>query len=285
MSKRNSLPVANFDRPASSCVTLSIKALEQWNQSIKAASDSAGNVINIYDQIGYDYWTGEGTTAKRISAALRSIGTENDVVVNINSPGGDVFEGLAIYNLFRQHKGTVTMRVLGLAASAASFIAMAGDRIEVARAGFFMIHNAWTIAAGNRNDFTEVATFLAEIDGTIADIYALRTGGDKKDLAAKMDAETWIGGVSAVEQGFADDYLEVDQIEPANNLSPQKIAAHKMDLLMARAGVPMAERKSMISALAGQADTPQNTHQPDLANQNDTDLSELLELSRQFAGA
>ncbi|MBN0106041.1 Clp protease ClpP, partial [Pseudomonas aeruginosa] len=93
-----------------------------------------------YEPIGYDWWTGEGVTAKRIAGALRAIGGDVDVTVNINSPGGDVFEGLAIYNLLREHKGKVTVRVLGLAASAASFIAMAADEVKIARAGFLMIH-------------------------------------------------------------------------------------------------------------------------------------------------
>lgn len=112
-------------------------ALNRWDSSVRAKSDS-DNVITIYDQIGDGIFY-EGVTAKRIAAALRSIG-EKDVVVNINSPGGNYFEGVSIYNLLAQHKGKVTVQVVGLAASAASVIAMAGDEILMGDGAFMMIH-------------------------------------------------------------------------------------------------------------------------------------------------
>jgi len=250
MSKRALLPSPPALKNLAGQADLSVKALELWNRVAPAAAETTDNTISIYEPIGYDYWTGEGVTAKRISGALRSIGADKDVIVNINSPGGDVWEGLAIYNLLRQHKGQVTVRVLGIAASAASFIAMAADRIEIARAGFFMIHNAWTVAGGNRNDFTEMADFLGQIDGTIADIYAIRTGNDLAEMSNQMDAETWINGTTAVDQGFADALLEVDAVdESASNFLPHQIAAKQMDALLAKQGVPVAQRRSMISAL------------------------------------
>ena len=114
---------------------------------VRAAGNDA-NSISIYDSIG-ENWEGTGVTAKRISAALRAIG-DKDVVVNINSPGGDFFEGVAIYNLLREHQGRVTVQVMGLAASAASVIAMAGDEILMGDGSFLMIHNAgpWPSAIG-----------------------------------------------------------------------------------------------------------------------------------------
>src|SRR5690606_30844040 len=105
------------------------------------AVDDEERTIGIYDVIGQDFWTGEGVTAKRVAAALRSMGA-GPVTVYINSPGGDVFEGLAIYNLLREHKGEVTVKVMGLAASAAPVIEMAGDVVQVPRARFLMILNA-----------------------------------------------------------------------------------------------------------------------------------------------
>ena len=137
---------------------ISPKALQLWNPGVQAAA-SEENDIGIFDVIGEDFW-GEGVSSKRIASALRNIGSENPVTVNINSPGGDLFEGLAIYSLLKEHKGAVTVKVLSLAASAASIIAMAGDQIQVARAGFFMIHNAWTLAIGNRHDLRDIADFL-----------------------------------------------------------------------------------------------------------------------------
>ncbi|MFJ3487736.1 head maturation protease, ClpP-related [Pseudomonas sp. NPDC090202] len=245
------LPAAPAVRPHARVESdLLPKAMEHWNPAIKAAA-SDDNTITMYDPIGMDWWTGEGVTAKRVSAALRNIG-DKDVTVKINSPGGDVFEGLAIYNLLREHKGKVTVQVLGLAASAASFIAMAADEIQIARAGFFMIHNAWTIAAGDRNDFTEVATFLDQIDGTLADIYSIRTGDEIKAIRGLMDVETWMGGSAAVDAGFADSLLPSDAVkEDANALAPQQIAARRMESILAKQGMPRSERRALIQELKG----------------------------------
>jgi ATP-dependent Clp protease protease subunit len=243
------IPAAPEARPCAQVhCDLTPKALERWNPSIKAASTD-DNTITIYDPIGYDWWTGEGVTAKRISAALRSIG-DSDVIVKINSPGGDVFEGLAIYNLFREHKGKVTVQILGLAASAASFIAMAADEIQIARAGFLMIHNSWTMAAGDRNDIREVADFLEQIDGTLADIYAVRTGDPIEAMRKLMDVETWMGGAAAIDAGFADSLLASDAaIEDASASAPHQVAARRLDLILAKQGMPRSERRSLIQEL------------------------------------
>ena len=129
MSKRNQMPIARFDNKRDVAFPL---AFDKWNPDIKAAdTSSAEKTINILDPIGYDWWTDSGVTAKSIGNQLNSFG-DADIVVNINSPGGDVFEGLAIYNQLREYTGNITVRVLGIAASAASFIAMAAD--ECARA-------------------------------------------------------------------------------------------------------------------------------------------------------
>ncbi|EEF3733400.1 Clp protease ClpP [Salmonella enterica] len=146
MSKKQ-LPVAPAGRPCArvTCETLP-SALDRWNGGIKAAATD-DNSISVFDVIGQDYW-GEGVTAKRIAGALRAMNGA-DVTVNINSPGGDMFEGLAIYNLLREYQGKVTVKVLGIAASAASVIAMAGDDIQIGRGAFLMIHNCWVVAMGN----------------------------------------------------------------------------------------------------------------------------------------
>lgn len=186
-------------------------ALARWSAGIRAADDSSNNVISILDVIGQDYWTGGGVTAKRIAGALRAIG-DKDVVVDINSPGGDMFEGIAIYNMLRAHKGRVTVRVLGMAASAASIIAMAGDDIEIGAASFFMIHNCWVLASGNRNDLAAMAEYLRPFDDAMAGVYAARSGKGLDEITAWMDAERWIGGSEAVSLGFASDLLEADKI-------------------------------------------------------------------------
>nr|WP_256372528.1 head maturation protease, ClpP-related [Citrobacter sp. wls829] len=121
-----------------------------------------------------------------------------DVTVNINSPGGDMFEGLAIYNLLRDYEGKVTVKVLGIAASAASIIAMAGDDIQIGRGAFLMIHNCWVYAMGNRHDFAELANSLGPFDSAMADIYAVRSGLDMETVQKLMDAESYIGGSDAI---------------------------------------------------------------------------------------
>lgn len=146
MSKKQ-LPVAPAGRPCArvTCETLP-SALDRWDGGIKAATTD-DNSISVFDVIGQDYW-GEGVTAKRIAGALRAMNGA-DVTVNINSPGGDMFEGLAIYNLLREYEGRVTVKVLGIAASAVSVIAMAGDDIQIGRGAFLMIHNCWVYAMGS----------------------------------------------------------------------------------------------------------------------------------------
>ena len=155
------LPVAPAGRPCAGVTSEpQPSALERWNGGIRAASDN-DNSISIFDVVGRDYWD-EGVTAKRISGALRSMNGA-DVTVNINSPGGDMFEGLAIYNLLREYQGKVTVKVLGIAASAASIIAMAGDDIQIGRGAFLMIHNCWVVAMGNRHDLRNYRLLLSHL--------------------------------------------------------------------------------------------------------------------------
>ncbi|HSH43661.1 MAG TPA: head maturation protease, ClpP-related [Arenicellales bacterium] len=224
--------------------SLSPTALNRWDPTIRAAAEEGDRTISIYDVIGQDFWTGDGVTAKRVAGVLRHLG-EGPVTVNINSPGGDMFEGLAIYNLLREHSGEVTVKVLSLAASAASVIAMAGDTVQVARAGFLMIHNAWVMAIGNRNDLREVAETLAPFDRAMADIYSVRTGADIDEMAALMDAETWLGGRDAVEQGFADDLLASDQVGEGERTNAASV--RRLEAALRASGLPRSEAMRLIS--------------------------------------
>src|SRR5690606_5083192 len=251
MSKRK-LPQAEITARPGLRTEIMPSALSRWNPEVHAAAKDDDNSISILDVIGQDFWN-EGVTSKRISAALRSIG-KKDVVVNVNSPGGDYFEGLAIYNMLRDHPGKVTVKVLGIAASAASVIAMAGDEIQIARAGFLMIHNTWVIAIGDRHQLRDVADWLEPFDQSAVDIYAARTGLPEKDIGKMLDRETWIGGAEAVEKGFADSLLPSDEVSTkASNRAETKpvAAAHKMDALLARAGVSRSERRELLAALKG----------------------------------
>lgn len=248
-----SLPAANIAVRPGLRSEVSPHVLDRWNSSIRsAAKEDEENTISIMEPIGAD-WMGDGVTAKRISGALRSIG-KKDVTVSINSPGGDYFEGLAIYNLLREHPANVTVKIVGIAASAASVIAMAADEVQIARAGFLMIHNTWVFAMGDRNELRSVADWLEPFDLAAVDIYAARTGIDAKELGKMLDRETWIGGADAVEKGFADTLLSADEIDSkAKNSIEGKlvVASHKIDTLLARAGVSKSERRELLAAMKG----------------------------------
>ncbi|PUX29924.1 head maturation protease, ClpP-related [Cronobacter sakazakii] len=254
-----SLPAAPEGRPfAREKPDLPAAAMERWNGSIRAARDG-DNSISIFDVIGADYW-GEGVTASRIAGALRSLNGA-DVTVNINSPGGDMFEGLAIYNLLREYDGKVTVKVLGLAASAASIIAMAGDEVQIGRGAFLMIHNCWVYAMGNRHDLAQIATDMAPFDKAMSDIYQARSGLDAATVDKMMDGETYIGGSEAVEKGFADSLLSADEI--ADDEESPAAALRKLDALLAKANTPRSERRKLLKALSGSmpgaAATPDGT--------------------------
>lgn len=226
-------------------------ALARWKPGVHAAVESEDNVISVYDVIGEDFWTGEGVTSKRVAAALRKIGGQ-DVVVNVNSPGGDFFEGIAVYNLLREHPHKVTVKVMGLAASAASIIAMAGDEIQISEIGFLMVHNAWAVAVGNRHDMREAASTLEPFDDAMAALYAARAGVDKKQAAKWMDAETWMNGSQAIENGLADSLLPSSEVKEIDDKGTKaRAAVQRVEAALARQGLPRNERRSLIGALNG----------------------------------
>lgn len=160
---------------------------------VKASVDATQ--IDLYDEIGF--W---GVNAKDFKSRLTGVG---DVTLRINSPGGDVFEGLTIFNDLVEHKGKVRVEVVGMAASIASVIAMAGDEIAIADNAFFMIHNAWTLGVGNRHDFNDLSGVLAKIDDALARTYASRTGTGIRSIKKMMDDETWLTAKEAKDLGFA----------------------------------------------------------------------------------
>lgn len=252
---KNHMPVAHFgvrpDDVRADCAPP--KALDRWQPEVKALAGEEADgpfVIDIMDIVG-ESWDGYGITARKVGALLRSAG-DRAILANINSPGGDVFEGLAIYNMFRAHKAEVTVRVVGLAASAASIIAMGGDRIEIARAGFLMIHNTWVFAVGDRHDLGTIAGQLGAFDEVMAELYAVRTGIDPAEIGQMMDRETWISGRAAVEQKFADDLLASDLVtvdEKARAEAPRHKNLAKIDAAMARGGIARSERRSLIKEI------------------------------------
>ncbi len=223
-----------------------VSALERLTD-VKAAKQSDRS-ISILEQIG-ERWDGSGMTAARINGMLRALGP-GEVTVNINSPGGSFFDGLAIYNQLREHDGKVTVNVLGMAASAASVIAMAADELRVAKAGFLMIHNSWAVAMGNRNDLRDIADTLTKFDGQMAALYADRSGIDKAKIAKMMDAETYLSGEEAISMGLADGLLASDEVAPSSE-GDATAAIRRMEIALAKAGVPRSERRQLFRETFG----------------------------------
>lgn len=279
MTKRQ-LPAAPAGRPRAGVSSEPMpSALERWNGGIKASA-ADDNTISIFDVIGQDYW-GEGVTAKRIAGALRSMNGA-DVTVNVNSPGGDMFEGLAIYNLLREYPGKVTMKVLGIAASAASIITMGGDEIQIGRGAFLMIHNCWVVSMGNRHDFAALADYLEPFDTAMADIYAARSGLDISTVQSMMDGETYIGGSDAVEQGLADSLLSADAVA-GDDHSPGA-ALRKLDAVLAKANIPRAERRKLIQSLKGDTPSAVTNHDGTPSATEEINLEALAKLNAAVDG-
>ncbi|MFF4834097.1 head maturation protease, ClpP-related [Streptomyces sp. NPDC001315] len=181
-----------------------------WYRITNAASADEAEVM-LYDEVGGWY----GATADQFIADLRGV-TAPNLRVRINSPGGSVFEGIAIANALRSHPASVTVQIDGIAASIASVIAMAGDRIEMAPNTMLMIHDASGVCLGNASDMEEMAELLDLISDNIADAYAARAGGTRGEWRARMRAETWYLPEDAVTAGLADEATSVPkQGEPA----------------------------------------------------------------------
>lgn len=175
----------------------------------RVVANKASNTaeIYLYGIIGAD-WFGEGVTAKQFATDLKALGDVKTIDLRINSEGGSVFDGKAMYSLLNEHKAKIIVHVDGLAASAASFVAMAGDEIEIAEGGFVMIHNAYMFAIGDAREMRRAADMLDTVNNTIIDVYVARTKGDRKAIAKMMDDETWLTGAEAVKNGFADRMVE-----------------------------------------------------------------------------
>ena len=165
--------------------------------TIRNASDDEAEIY-IYDEIGY--W---GTTANDFISDLREI-KASKIALHINSPGGDVFDGIAIFNALVRHKAEVTVWVDGFAASSASFIAMAGDEVVMSPHSQMMIHEASGLCIGPADDMRAMADILDKSSENIASIYAKRTGSDVAEWRDLMKDETWFSDAEAVEAGLAD---------------------------------------------------------------------------------
>ena len=161
-------------------------------------SDNGEATIHLYDEVG-----AFGAGSKEFLADLGKLDGQH-IHLRINSPGGSVVEGTAIYNALRRHKGGVTVHIDALAASMASVIAMSGSPVYIADNALLMIHNPWTVSMGESKDLRKEADLLDKLKSTLVNAYTRKTGMDQAQVAEMMDAETWLDAVEAVALGFAD---------------------------------------------------------------------------------
>jgi ATP-dependent Clp protease protease subunit len=280
MSLRKLPEVKAFRQPDGVSFEPSLQEIEAFNDGVRAAEDDEANTISLYGQIGLDPWTGTDNSERRISAALRKIG-KNDVSVNVNSPGGNFFSGLAIYNLLRAHPAKVTVNVVALAGSAASVIAMAGDEVLMADGSFLMVHNASGVVVGNKNDMRDTGELLAEIDDAMAEIYAARSGATKAEALAWMDRRrgdgTMFNASAAIESGLADKKLAAGAVKVAADASKEIPTERVVERALMLAGnKTRAEARSVITALkSGKPDAAADDAMPD-AGDLSADIARLI---------
>ena len=196
----------------------------------QAAKKSSTLELYIYDQIGKNWWSGEGVSAKDIADAIKNAGDFDSIQLYVNSPGGSVFEGSAIHTLLVSQGKPISARVDGIAASAAFTITMAATKIEIGRAAMMMLHNAWGMAMGESKDMRQTADLLDKIGGVMASIYARRSGQTLEAVQTLMDAETWLSPEEAVAAGFADTVMETsdEDAESMKALAAQLLARSKV---------------------------------------------------------
>jgi ATP-dependent protease ClpP protease subunit len=174
----------------------------QWYEVIRAEASGTA-VIRIFGDIGESWW-GDSVSAAQFATDLDALGSVSTLEIRLNSPGGDMFDGVAIYNTLRTHQARKIMYVDGLAASAASVIAMAADELVMGTGTQLMIHNAWAFVVGDAEDMRKQASVMDGLNESMATIYADRAGGDSATWRSAMAEETWYGAQEAVDAGLAD---------------------------------------------------------------------------------
>lgn len=189
----------------------------------------------------YQFFGMPAVSPSGVADVLNDGDGNEDVEVDVASNGGDVFAASEIYTMLKAYQGNVTINIQGLAASAASVISMAGDQVNISPTAQIMIHKAWSQPAGNADDLEHEASILNGIDQSIASAYEAKTGMKQSDLLQLMSNETWLTAQDAVDKGFADEIMFVDdkRLQPVNAIShiPPKSAVNKLINLLYKADI------------------------------------------------
>ncbi|MCL1965314.1 MAG: Clp protease ClpP [Firmicutes bacterium] len=228
-----------------------------WNWAEPASkvrdSDTDERTLYLNGPIAEETWWGDEQTPAAFKKEL--LAGSGPVTVWINSPGGDVFAAAQIYNMLMEYTGAVTVKIDGIAASAASVIAMAGGKVHMSPVSMLMIHNPATIASGDSEEMLKAKALLDEIKESIINSYALKTGLSRAKLSHLMDNETWMNAHKAVELGFADKILYADGEEPEDGTEP-KFAWNKGGVLFSCAAVTNSLLGKMPKPKAKEPDPP-----------------------------
>ncbi|MDP2505391.1 head maturation protease, ClpP-related [Oceanobacter sp. 3_MG-2023] len=189
--------------------------------TINAEAGADTTHVYLYDAIG-GWW---GVEAETFVKELMAIDTAN-IMLHINSPGGDVFDGRAIATAIKQHPANITAQIDGLCASAATYVSAACNSVTMADGGFYMIHEGWTLAIGNKRDMDKTRALLAKVDDAILNDYQKKTGLERDQLNIWMEEETWFSASEAKNHGFIDSILDDEKTDSTNNRTRWNLSAY-----------------------------------------------------------
>ena len=185
-----------------------------WNW---VRNEGEKRILLLDGEISDETWWGDEVTPQMFRSELNA--AKGDIDLWINSPGGDCYAAAQIYNMLMEYKGNVAVKIDGIAASAASVVAIAGSTVEISPLGMFMIHNPMTVSIGDTYEMERTITFLVEIKESIINAYEIKTGLSRAKISRLMDAETWMNAKKAVELGFADSVLYTDVQRPVTEVA------------------------------------------------------------------
>lgn len=240
---------------------------------IKAAAAAGDNAdtteVWIYDEIGPD-WYGETVAAKTFCQEIAAIDTPK-IALHVNSPGGSVWDGAAIYNALKNHPAEVTTYIDGLAASIASVVALAGDTVVMAENAMFMIHNPWTIEIGDAEQMRKTADVLDKIGETIVNVYESRTGKPRDEITAAMSEESWLTADEALEWGFVDEVTKGVKAAALSSFDLKALGFRKVPAALASAssepvGVGAIAGPALLEALSAHEPAPAAEPVPDVVD-------------------
>ncbi len=219
---------------------------KNWYRIENKAADEAE--VYIYGEIVNAAWYTNDVEASQFVKDFAAIDAKT-IRIRINSPGGSVFAGVAIHGAIQRHPSKTIAHIDGLAASAASFVALAADEVRMAEGAMYMIHDGWTFAIGNKVEMRRTADLLEKTDGSIVRIYAGKTGRDESEISEWMADETWFTADEALEAGFVDEIEGVEPVKASFDMSRFKHAPKNLAELQEEPGRARPETVREMEAL------------------------------------